>query len=398
MMDQDVREFLERMAAEEPVPFLDAEPLTQRAHRRAARTVIVGALGVAAAIAVLFAGASQLREESPRIPADPPEDVLLDPTPSRFLGEWASTDYNEHSFASGGLDTPSQTMTIGAGEDGVLHITVHDDSACVPDATAQTMTGTGRLEDSTTLVVPSPDLTCVDGSVEASDRVDLFDGYTLVLDLATNRLYDSLGVVWTRGESPEKWTGASTESRVDGPGTYSILHGEVTFRAAEPWDDHIEAYIDPRLFFLIGPGDEFAEAAMTILVNPLPPEPPCGRRVPPSAEELVQAVRSNPDLEATAPVIERVGGIDALRMDVVAAPGASVGPCTAANEVDVVSVPGRPWASAGPGDLGRLFVLDLPGGSARTLGIWITAPDAAVFEQAVETAAPILDSFEFHAP
>ena len=47
-------------------------------------------------------------------------------------------------------------MTIRAGEDGVLHVTVHNDSACVPDETAQTMTGTGRLEDPSTLVVPSP--------------------------------------------------------------------------------------------------------------------------------------------------------------------------------------------------------------------------------------------------
>jgi WD40 repeat protein len=322
-------------------------------------------------------------------------DDVLDPTPNQFVGGWAATDYNDHS---GGLDpTPSQTMTIRAGEDGVLHITVDDDSACEPDDTAQTMTGTGRLEDPTTLVVPTPDLTCVEGGVEASDRVDLFDGYTLVFDPATDRLYDSLGVVWNRGALAESWTGASTEAGPDGPGAYSILHGEVTFRAAEPWNDHAEAYIDPRLFFLIGPDGEGAE--MTILVNPLPPEAPCDRRVPPpSAEELVQAIRSNPELEATAPVIERVGGIDALRMDVVAAPGASVGPCTAGDAVDVVSVPGRPWGSVGLGDLGRLYLLDLPGGSARTLAILITAPDAAVFEQALDTAAPVLDSFEFHAP
>ena len=68
------------------------------------------------------------------------------------------------------------------------------------------------------------------------------------------------------------------------------------------------------------------QAEMTILVNPLPPEAQCDSRIPPSAEELVRAVRSNPNLEATAPVIDRVGGIDALRMDVVAAPGASLGP------------------------------------------------------------------------
>ena len=78
MTDQDVRDFLDRMAAEEPVQFLDAEPLTRRARRRAARTAVVGALGVAAAIAVVFAGASQLRDESPRVPVNPPEERQVD--------------------------------------------------------------------------------------------------------------------------------------------------------------------------------------------------------------------------------------------------------------------------------------------------------------------------------
>ena len=327
-------------------------------------------------------------------PAAPVGEDALDSAPSGFEGGWAAIDYDDTFL--GDDTTPYQTMTIRAGEDGVLHVTVDDDSACVPDATAQTMTGTGRLEDSTTLVVPSAQLTCVEGSVEASERVELLDGYTLVLDPATDRIYDSLGVVWNRGAPAENWTGASTEGGVDGPRTFSILHGEVSFRAAEFWNDHAEAYIDPRLFFLIGPGDE--GAAMTLLVNPLPPEDCESLRVPPSAEELVEAIRSNPDLEETAPVIERVGGIDALRMDVVAAPGASFGPCTAAESVDVVYVPGRPWGNVGPTDLGRLYVLDLPGGSARTLAILITAPSASAFELAVDSAAPVLDSFEFHAP
>jgi hypothetical protein len=132
-------------------------------------------------------------------------------------------------------------------------------------------------------------------------------------------------------------------------------------------------------------------------VNPLPPETPCDSlRVPPSADELVQAIRSDPDLEATSPVTERVGGIDALRMDVVAAPGASIAPCGGTG-VPVVSVPGRgAWGGVGPGRLGRLYVLDLPGGSARTLAILITAPEAALFERALEAAAPVLDSLEFH--
>jgi hypothetical protein len=39
----------------------------------------------------------------------------------------------------------------------------------------------------------------------------------------------------------------------------------------------------------------------------------------------------------------------------------------------------------------------LPGGSARALAIMITAPEAA-FERAVEAAAPVGGSVEFHAP
>jgi hypothetical protein len=121
-------------------------------------------------------------------------------------------------------------------------------------------------------------------------------------------------------------------------------------------------------------------------------------RVPPAAEELVQAIRSNPHLETTAPVIERIGGVDALLMDVVTATGASLGPCTADESVDVVNVPGRPWGNVAPTQWGGLYVMDLPGGSARTLAILITAPGEAAFQQALDAAEPVLDSFEFHAP
>jgi hypothetical protein len=335
----------------------------------------------------------------------------VDQTPSTFVGEWSSTDYN--------YDVSHQTMTIRAGEDGVVHISAllgsGISSVCWERRPGQdpryvffesTMTGTGRLDDATTLVVPSPVVACADGSDphgEGPSRLQEADSYRLILDTATDRLYDNLGVVWNRGAPRSNRAEESTVAGADGPGTFAMLYGEVTFRAAEPWFDHVEAYIDPRLFFLTsGPGlpDRLVtiDAAIEILVNPLPPETPCDSlRVPPSAEELVQAIRSNPDLEATVPVTERVGGVDALRMDVVAAPGASIAPCGGVR-VPVVSVPGRgAWGGVGLGDLGRLYVLDLPGGSARTLAILINAPEKAVFERAVEAAAPVLDSFEFHA-
>lgn len=72
MTDQDVRDFLERMATEEPVPFVDPQPLARRARRRAARTAVVGVIGVAAAVALVFAGASQLRVAPPNIPVTVP--------------------------------------------------------------------------------------------------------------------------------------------------------------------------------------------------------------------------------------------------------------------------------------------------------------------------------------
>jgi hypothetical protein len=84
MTDQDVRDFLDRMAAEEPIPFIDAAPLTHRARRRASRTVVVGAIGIAAAVAVLFAGVAQIRTAPAPIPADTPPTSVPCPPTERF--------------------------------------------------------------------------------------------------------------------------------------------------------------------------------------------------------------------------------------------------------------------------------------------------------------------------
>jgi hypothetical protein len=398
----ELHDLLERRASryEPPSDLFDRvrDRRRRRDRNRRVVTVVVAMAVAAAGIAGLFRAFYSDPEASP-----------ADQSPGRFVGEWSSTAYN--------FDASQQTMTIRAGQDGVVHIRAlvggGVSSVCWERRPGQnpryvhyatTMTGTGRLEDSTTLVVPSPIVGCADGSDPHGEGPSEFleaDSYRLVLDTATDRLYDNLGVVWNRGaQSPR--VGESTVAGADGPGTFAMLYREITFRAAEPWNDHIEAYLDPRLFFLIGPGNEAGpraeEAAyFEILVNPLPPDTPCeSLRVPPPAEELVQAIRSNPDLEATEPVTERVGGIDALRMDVVATPGASTA-CDG-ERVPVVSVPGRgSWGGVELGGLGRVYLLDIPGGSARTLAIVITAPDEALFERAVETAAPVLDSFEFDA-
>ena len=88
MTDQDVRDLLERMAAEEPVPFFDAASLTRRARYRAVRTVLVGAVGVVAAIAVLIAGVAEIRTDP--LPADQPTPAPVTEPPPPFTERFDS--------------------------------------------------------------------------------------------------------------------------------------------------------------------------------------------------------------------------------------------------------------------------------------------------------------------
>ena len=63
----------------------------------------------------------------------------------------------------------------------------------------------------------------------------------------------------------------------------------------------------------------------------------------------------------------------------------------------VVSVPGRgAWGDVELGGLGRLCVLDLPGGSARTLAIWITAPEGGLVRAGGRGGGTDPGLFEFH--
>jgi Tol biopolymer transport system component len=84
MTDQDVRDLLERVAAEEPIPFFEGEPLARRARRRATRTTVIGALAVAATIATVLGGVHAIR--STPVPVDHPTPP---PAPSGDLGIFA---------------------------------------------------------------------------------------------------------------------------------------------------------------------------------------------------------------------------------------------------------------------------------------------------------------------
>jgi hypothetical protein len=269
-------------------------------------------------------------------------------------------------------------MTIRATEEADYEIVVDDDDASVCSGAPSTMTGTGRLEGTSTLVVPSPVLTCDNGSepkaLSGPPLEEQLRNLTFVHHPEDDVLTDNLGSVWelVRAES------------------HTIRDGEVTFSAAPPWE---LGFAGPWGLWL---ADDFDER-FHVVADPLPIEAGCREGpVPADAEALARSIRSDPDLEATEPVAVGVGGIEALRMDVVAAAGASV--CPDWEGPGVVRDPGVDDSNAtvglGGGDRMRLYLLDLPGGSARILAIAIVAPEAR-FKRVVEAAAPIMDSFEF---
>lgn len=158
----------------------------------------------------------------------------------------------------------------------------------------------------------------------------------------------------------------------------------MTFAAAPPW-----SYTNgDRTSTILGGVGRGSASQFTMFMVTADPRTGMGCEAGPLAavDALVRSIRSNPDLEATAPVAVSVGGIDALQMDLVAPGQIDVGDCA-------------PMVLEGlyrGQDRTRLYLLDLPEGMpARTLAISISAADSE-FELVVEAAAPILDSFEFH--
>jgi hypothetical protein len=132
-----------------------------------------------------------------------------------------------------------------------------------------------------------------------------------------------------------------------------------------------------------------------ILAEPRPIGPDCEEApAPADAEALARSIRSDSDFEADAPVPVTIGGIPALQMDVVLSQSAVACPWQLPNmsSTTPLLLKGAPVVVA---DRARLYLLDLPGGSARVLAIAIMS-DADSFEHALKVAAPIVNSIEFH--
>lgn len=189
----------------------------------------VPALGSAAVVVVAAAVALNFYADQPAVGGPV---ASADPRTS-FLGTWVST-----SDADGG----TQTMTVRAAQDGAVEIVVTDDVASVCSLRPSTMTGTGRLQGGTQLVIPSPVYTCDNGSepqaLSGRPLHEQLRNLTYVHDAQAENLTDNFGGVWLRevaaAPSPEPTTPPSEaevtellngflEARVAGEGAQQYL-------------------------------------------------------------------------------------------------------------------------------------------------------------------------------
>ena len=168
---------------------------------------------------------------------------------------------------------------------------------------------------------------------------------------------------------------------------YVFLDGAVTMSAADPWGMGFERWA-------LELGDQ-AQEAIVLVADPRAVADGCGNApAPADAEALARRLESDPDLQVAPPVAISLGAVDGLQMDVVLAPQAS--------ECPVLRPAGdsntRRAANLDLSTRMRLYLVDLPEGSAsRIMAIAIVAPEAR-FDSVLEAATPIIDSIQFHAP
>lgn len=180
--------------------------------------------------------------------------------------------------------------------------------------------------------------------------------------------------------------------------SYTSSDGEVTVSAPSTWQGYWPDEVEPDVWFGVlwrGPG--FFPGTESIGFNdPVAYDSWCAENggspllsAPADAAAIAQQVVADPNFETTAPVPARVGGLEAVSIDVSLAPGGK--------NCGVYMIEISRWIhSLEPGLRLRLYLVDLPKGmSVKTLAITVVAPEDD-FEEVIEETAPIIDSIEFH--
>jgi len=254
-------------------------------------------------------------------------------------------------------------------------------------------------------------------------KVRLFAGDTVVEQLMFWGADYPLKLIYTDfGYGTE--IAPTTENGQPVASTYKYLGGQVTLRAAHPW---VMSNSDGNGFGRLTPegpgvapttdgGQRTEWDELFIMGDPehVPFDEGClSGTTAVDATSLADSIRSDPSLETTAPAAVTVGGANGVMMNVRRFSGASL--CASVNEDGSftdhwpVLYPIFSQASErnefnghysyqSTGEWMKLYLLDAPeGASLQVLAIAIAAP-RTTFDRAVEAAAPVLDSIEFHLP
>jgi hypothetical protein len=166
-----------------------------------------------------------------------------------LLGTWVTTDLDG--------STPTMVIQVSRGED--VEIVVHDDLASVCSGAPSTMTGTGRLDGSTELVIPSPVLTCDDESEPQAPSgppvQEQLRNLTFVHDPDSDALTDNFGSVWERARANDP----SPEPTTSGMWPQSSLEEvRVAQRLADAGDPGFTWQLEPELEMNLDDADIFA--------------------------------------------------------------------------------------------------------------------------------------------
>jgi hypothetical protein len=200
------------------------------------------------------------------------------------------------------------------------------------------------------------------------------------------------------------WLDATTTTENGQPVTvsYTSEDGEVTVSAPSTWQTFwpgVGPQADVWFGFLWQGPEHYSESGENLgLVDPVAYDAWCAANggspllsAPADAAAIAQQVVADPNFETTAPVAARIGGIEAVSIDVALAPGGE------ACGVGMIEI--SRWIhelGSDPGLRLRLYLVDLPEGmSVETLAVTVVAPEER-FDEFLEETAPIIESIEFH--
>jgi len=219
-------------------------------------------------------------------------------------------------------------------------------------------------------------------------------------------------ISWDRNQSGGLWMDANTTTENGQPVTlsYTSSDGELTVSAPNTW----EAWLPGRMGVPVAEGQVLHEQALEVwsaslwrpehffgsgerieLVDPVAYDAWCAANggspllsAPADAAAIAQQLIADPNFETTAPMAARIGGVEAVSIDVTLAPGGR------ACGVGMIEI-SRWIHSLEPGWRLRLYLVDLPEGmSADTLAITVVAPEER-FDEVIAETAPIIESIEF---